>query len=647
MSVSVTPIEPNARRIVKAMAPVFIAGSSILAAVALLLTLGFARLAKIDADLNQVRSVPGQTAALVAAANTVLETKDPELTEKLKTDYADWSNPMGRLARSFIGQHGRASEAGRAATAFEKAQDQLRSDFLAVTQGKAKEGITQSMQTSLDEITSSINVLAKDRTGSATRPIQLTGLAIVLALLGVGTSFLMMKALIWRLTVVMRYEMRDVLEDREQAHQKDLLLTEEKATQALRAKQADLEAQSEALRIALNKAEESNLVKTAFLGNISHEIRTPLNGILGTSEILAQTPLDEDQKDMVQTIVASGDHLTRIIGDIIDLAQMEAGRFQLEISPFNLHDLTREVVQPYSALASAKGVNFKVILPEEESSTVSSDPIRVRQVLANLVSNAAKFTHKGHIEVRIETIETGEGNVELRMIVSDTGIGIDSARLPSIFEHFNQADNSSKRTYGGAGLGLTIAKQLVEVLGGQIGVDSERGAGSRFWVAIPVQQSSREAIPVEQAPIVTEIPHLGMKILVAEDNLVNQKMMQRLLQRCGCSVDLAENGAEAVERAMFGQYDVILMDVHMPVMDGVESTIEIRRKEREWSRRRTPIIAVTADVMEERRRKFLEVGMDGFVPKPVRLATLLPVLEQRSREAAKLHTTLTGVPIVT
>ncbi|HEY0868024.1 MAG TPA: ATP-binding protein [Fimbriimonas sp.] len=533
--------------------------------------------------------------------------------------FREWSSKVSSRSTALQMGVDRESPRGIAATRFAKAQQAMRDSL-------SNPKLHGRLLDDLIELRTSIKSIAGDGGERYWHRELVLGVGVVAILAVLLQAFYILKALRWRIALIVRTETREILQEMSQVHDKDVAIVEEKATQALRAKQADLEAQAEALRMALSKAEDANLVKTAFLGNVSHEIRTPLNGILATSELLAQTPLDEEQTDLVNTVVASGDQLTKIIGDILDIAQMEAGGLQLEIQPFDTRDLVREVVQPYQALAMAKGVTFEVRVPDEAHSTIASDPVRVRQILTNLVSNAAKFTHKGKIEVELETVEVGPGMVELRMNVSDTGIGIDASRLPTIFERFNQADNSSKRTYGGTGLGLTIAKQLVEVLGGQIGVNSERGVGTQFMVALPVQASSREAIPSDQAPIVTEIPHLGMKVLVAEDNLVNQRMMQKLLQRCACSVDLAENGAEAVERALFGDYDVILMDVHMPVMDGVEATVEIRRKEREWNRRRTPIIAVTADVMEERRRKFLEAGMDNFVPKPVRLATLLPVL---------------------
>jgi signal transduction histidine kinase len=630
MSVPNLPVEPNARRLSRAVGPVFLYGTLSVIALVLVLAGALAYLLRQDAEIEGLRKIEVGGVALVEQAQAALASPSAAARQGLKDELAAWSAIATQKSAALLEGMDRKTAAGQKRSRFAQAHLQLKSDVNAVANNKVRSGLSKQMSADLATFRSSVDDLAGAQKPGPARDllaIAAGGLTIFAVLV---STLLTLRGIRWRLALVIRSVMREVLEETKQNHEKDRVIVEEKATQALRAKQADLEAQAEALRIALANAEESNLVKTAFLGNVSHEIRTPLNGVLATSEVLAQTDLDEEQKDLVSTIVSSGDQLTRIIGDILDLAQMEAGRFQLEIQPFDVADLAREIVYPYQALAMAKGVQFNLTVPDSDVSTVASDPTRIKQILANIVSNASKFTHKGTIDVTIETVEAGTSMVELRISVSDTGVGIDPVRLPTIFEHFNQADNSSKRTYGGTGLGLTIAKQLVEVLGGQIGVNSERGVGSHFWVAIPVQASTREAIPSDVAPIVTEIPHLGLRVLVAEDNLVNQKMMQKLLQRCACSVDVAENGADAVERALFGNYDVILMDIHMPVMDGVEATVEIRRKEKEWNRKRTPIVAVTADVMEERRRKFMDAGMEDFVPKPVRLATLLPVLQRRA-----------------
>jgi signal transduction histidine kinase/ActR/RegA family two-component response regulator len=397
----------------------------------------------------------------------------------------------------------------------------------------------------------------------------------------------------------------------------------------IQAKQDEMKAQAEALEIALARAEEVNRLKTAFLANMSHEIRTPMNHVIGMAELLSQTSLSTEQREWLRTIISSGNQLVTIINDILDLSQIEAGKLAMDPVRFNLRELITDAVRPFEGEASQKGVGMAVWLAAGAREEVVADPVRIRQVLTNLISNSIKFTATGRIDVSAETVGTGD-KLELRLSVKDTGIGIEPARLKAIFESFTQADVSTKRVYGGTGLGLTIVKQLAELMGGSIDVRSAPGMGSEFTITIPAQAASDTPKPIQTpaASVVTDLPNLSLSCLVVEDNPVNQKVLVKLLEKLGCNVDTAEDGEAAVQKTQSHGYDVILMDIHMPGKDGIEATRDIRNREEQWKQPRTPIVAVTADAMQEDRQRFIDAGMDDYVAKPVRQATLVPILSR-------------------
>jgi len=364
------------------------------------------------------------------------------------------------------------------------------------------------------------------------------------------------------------------------------------------------------------KAEEANRAKSRFLANMSHEIRTPLNGILGMAELLDGSSLPGSERRWVQDLRSSAESLRDLLGDILDLSKIEAGRMTVEAIPFDPEVLLRDLDALFRPGAQAKGLALVVVGEAPLDRDVLGDPVRIRQILTNLVSNAVKFTLAGTVEIRSVLTET-----LWTIAVEDTGTGIPEEARARIWEVFAQADESTTRRFGGTGLGLSISRQLARLMGGDLRLErSGPGAGSRFVLELPVELRPREARP--PVPASGETVASGWKILVAEDNAVNQKVILGFLRRLGCSPQLAVDGREALEAARHGTWDLILMDVHMPVMDGLEAAGILRAEGY-----RGPIWALTASTLLEERDRCRASGMDGFLPKPLRLEELRTALQ--------------------
>ena len=370
-------------------------------------------------------------------------------------------------------------------------------------------------------------------------------------------------------------------------------------------------------------AEQASRAKDEFLATMSHEIRTPLNGILGMAQAMQGESLPAKQMGRLRIIRGCGETLLAILNDVLDLAKIEAGQLKIEREAFDMEHVTRGAAAPFAQMADKKGVALSFSIEEAAKGSFLGDRVRIRQVLYNLVSNAVKFTDRGSVAVGVTYGPEG-----LRLEVADSGAGMSPETRARIFERFVQGDGSTTRRVGGTGLGLAICRQLVELMGGVIAVDSAEGRGSIFTVTLPMERLSGP-----QAPAALEEPQAppagaALRILAAEDNEVNRQVIATLLDQAGLSLTLALDGAEAVSAWRGGQWDLILMDIQMPVMDGVSAARLIRSEEASAGRARTPILAVTANALPEQRAEYLAAGMDGVVAKPLQIASLFQAMER-------------------
>ncbi len=363
-------------------------------------------------------------------------------------------------------------------------------------------------------------------------------------------------------------------------------------------------------------AERSTKVKSEFLANMSHEIRTPMNGVLGCAELLLNESLPDQHREYVSAIKSSGEQLLGVINDILDLSKLEAGQVDVQLEPTVLGDVCREIVDRHRSSASAKGISIRLEFMMDPQMRLITDQNRLRQVLNHLISNAIKFTESGSVIVEVSRTRTSSNLQTILFSVADTGIGIAGEQLTKVFEPFYQADSANSRRYGGTGLGLSLCRQFVRLLGGQINVSSALGEGSKFAFELTCQLAADEPVAVESM----QQDLVGLHVLLVEDNIVNQKVAKKLLERLGCSVHVANNGLEAVEWLLEQRCDVVLMDCQMPVMDGLEATRRIRTFAKPGAE--VPIIAVTANAMAGDREMCIAAGMDDYVPKPIRAEQL-------------------------
>ena len=376
-------------------------------------------------------------------------------------------------------------------------------------------------------------------------------------------------------------------------------------------------------------AEAANRSKTEFLATMSHELRTPLNGVLGMAQAMSADPLSKPQRARLMTIQDSGRALLGIINDVLDISKIEAGRLELSPSVFDMADFANDLAALYGGLAQERGVAFRLEITPQAQGWRRGDEVRLRQVVSNLLANALKFTEAGSVVARIDA----DGDL-LKVSVTDTGMGIAPDRAPQLFEKFVQADASTTRRFGGTGLGLSICREILTLMGGEIDFTSTLGEGSCFSFTTPLARAEAPtSVAQAQEPSFDE----ALRVLVADDNPTNRLVIRTLLEQFGIETVSVDSGGAAIEAWEGGAWSAILMDIHMPGMDGLEATQEIRRRERTGGRSRIPIIAVTASVLSHETDAYFAAGMDDFIAKPIELPRLLAILEDCLNRADESH----------
>jgi len=394
-------------------------------------------------------------------------------------------------------------------------------------------------------------------------------------------------------------------------------------------REEDLKRAMRELESARDAANAANVLKTQFLANMSHEIRTPLNGVLAMAEVMSMGDLADVQRERLGIIRQSGSLLLAVLNDVLDLSKIEAGKLTLVKEDFDLAPALNATSETFQVLAQGKGLAFSFEITDEARGWWRGDADRLRQIVGNLLSNAVKFTPQGAVGAKVD-INAATG--ALRLVVSDSGVGIAPEKLPALFEKFTQADNSATRRFGGTGLGLAICRELTQMMGGSIDVESREGHGSVFTVELPLIRG--ESAGGAEAQAQPDSGDRNIRLLAAEDNPTNQQVLAAVMESLGIDIDIVGDGKQAVDAWRVGGYDLILMDIQMPVMDGIDAAREIRRVEAAERRKRIPIVALTANALTFQVDEYLAAGMDGHVAKPIEIAKLYEAISAALTAAA-------------
>ena len=400
---------------------------------------------------------------------------------------------------------------------------------------------------------------------------------------------------------------------------RDHAIERRNAELALHRRSEELSALNQDLLKARDAAESANRIKSEFLASMSHEIRTPMNGIVGMVHVLMGTPMQPDQRDKLTTLASAASTLLNILNDILDISKIEAGRLELDVAPFLPRRMLEDMMALWRPSALNKGLVLKSHVEPELPAVMMGDANRIGQIVANYLGNAIKFTERGSVTVRLSGEPKDQGVYRLRVTITDTGIGIAADTIPKLFQKFSQADTSTTRKFGGTGLGLAICRELAQLMGGQVGVESAPGKGSTFWFAVDCRVADAAILPMPEAGARSRLLALPgerrLRLLVAEDNKINQVVISSMLRAAGHDCDLAKDGREAITAVQNRDYDGVLMDIQMPVVDGVEATQTIRKLGDKYAR--LPIIALTANAMAGDEERYLGLGMNDYVPKPI------------------------------
>jgi signal transduction histidine kinase/ActR/RegA family two-component response regulator len=400
---------------------------------------------------------------------------------------------------------------------------------------------------------------------------------------------------------------------------RDHAIERRNAELALHRRSEELSALNKDLLKARDAAESANRIKSEFLASMSHEIRTPMNGIVGMVHVLMATPMPTDQREKLTTLASAASTLLNILNDILDISKIEAGRLELDVAPFLPRRMLDDMMVLWRPSALNKGLGLKSHVDPGVPAVMMGDANRIGQIVANYLGNAIKFTEGGNVAVRLSGEPSGDGLCRLRVTVTDTGIGISEDTIPKLFQKFSQADNSTTRKFGGTGLGLAICRELAQLMSGEVGVESALGKGSTFWFAVDCRIADSAILPMPEAGTRSRLLALPgerrLHLLVVEDNQVNQVVILSMLRAAGHDCDIATDGREAIAAVRKSDYDGVLMDIQMPVIDGVEATQSIRKLGEKYMK--LPIIALTANAMAGDEERYLGLGMNDYVPKPI------------------------------